>query len=110
MFCLDRKAGDIIRAISGMAIKHEIMAVANGQVKGGKVEAANNGELVNMFAKWLAKRKVKRTNAGMTREFLQSIGQPIERYSYLLKKSGEYGVIKKVGKGKQSAYAVQGGR
>lgn len=111
VFCLDKKAGDILRAISGMAIKAEAVPVANGQVRNGKVEATNNGELVNMFAKFLAKRKVKKTNAGMTREFLQSIGQPVERYSYLLRKAGEYGVLKKVGKGKQSAYNVlQGGR
>ena len=110
VFCLDKKAGDILRAIAGMAIKAEAVPVANGHMKNGKVEPSNNGELVAMFAKFLNKRNVKKTNAGMTREFLTSIGQPPERYSYLLRKAMDYGVLRKVGKGKQSAYTVQGGK
>lgn len=111
VFCIDKRAGDILRAIAGMAIKAEATPVANAQIKNGKVEATSNGELVSMYAKWLAKRNIKKTSAGMTREFLRSIGQPEERYSYLLRKAGEHGVTKKVGKGKQSVYTVlQGGR
>lgn len=110
VFCLDKKAGDILRAIAGMAIKHEVMPVANAQVKNGKVQPTNNGELVNMFAQYLAKYKIKKVNSNNAREFCVSVGQPAERYGYLLLKAQRYGVIKKTGKGKTSSYSVQGGR
>lgn len=110
VFCLDKKTGDILRAIAGMAIKAEATPVANAQVRNGKVQAANNGELVNMFAQYLTKKKIKKVDSNIAREFCVNVGQPVERYSYLLLKAQRYGVIKKTGKGKTSAYSVQGGR
>ena len=106
VFCHDKKTGDILRAVAGLAIKAEAVPVSNGQVKNGKVEASSNGELVAMFAKYLAKKKITKVDANITREFCRSVGQPLERYSYLLKKAQEYGVLKKVGTGKASSYKV----
>jgi hypothetical protein len=109
--CLDKKAGDCLRALAGLAIEVKAIPIANAQVRNGKVEATNNGELVSMFAKYLKMKKIEKVDANIARNFCQSNGQQPERYSYLLRKAQEYGVVKKIGTGKASTYKViQGGK
>jgi len=108
VICLDKKVGDVQRAIAGLVVDVKSTPIANAAVRNGKVSATSNGELVTMFAKWLGKKKIKKVDANLTREFLTGIGQQPERYGYLLLKSKNYGLLKKIGKGKTSAYNVQG--
>ena len=110
VICLDKKAGDVLRAVAGLAIEAKATPVANAQVRNGKVEAASNGELVTLFTRYLSKRRIAEVNSDITREFCLSIGQSPDRYTYVLRKALEHGLLKRIGKGKASAYKVQGGK
>lgn len=104
-YCDNKKLGDVFEALSGKVIgQPEAVAVVGAAVEGGKITAASNGELVGLFMKWAAKSKKTSVNAGDARAFLTSIGKPESGSNYLLKRSQEYGVLRKVGGGVKTSY------
>lgn len=107
LFCDDKKVGDILRFLTGIAIGTPIVQpIINADVKNGKVVAQTSGDLVDMFLYWLRQNKLTEFTAKHAQEFVVSIGKPIESYAYLVQKGKDIGAWKKLGKGTVSKYWV----
>lgn len=108
----EKHVGTVMQRVAGLVKEPQWLPVINVEKKpNGKLAQATNGELVEMFRKWLSKQGVSTVNSVGGRAFLESIGQPAERVGYLMARAQEYGVIKrKPGGGKRNAlYKVQKG-
>jgi len=109
-FIEEKNVGNVMQRIAGLVKEPQWHPVVNVAKKpNGKLEQATNGDLVAMFDKWLQEKKIKGTNAAGARMFLESIGQPPGRASYLLQRAQAYGVIKKKpgGANKTAIYMVR---
>lgn len=105
-FVDDKNLATAMRSLAGIAKDLKVVPVANPPGKDGAVK---NGELVNLFTSYLAKRGIGEAVAADARHFLKSIGQSPSSAGYLLKKAQSYGVLKKKGAGSMTSYVVQKG-
>jgi hypothetical protein len=109
-FVEDKNLGRAKRALAGLVMELKDSPVVNATRTNGKLASATNGELVRMFARYLAERKIAKIKAFDAKEFLHSVGKAESSCSYLLKKAAEYHLLKQVGKGSGTSYIVQLGK
>ncbi len=106
-FCDDRKLGECLHGLAGLAQgTPEVMPVVNavaGKNGSGPRAMTASGKLIDMFTDWLRKTKIKELKAQDAREFMKSIGMAPASYSYLLSKARDHGLIRKTGSGSSVA-------
>ena len=106
-FVDDKKLPGALRDLAGVAAGHpEVQPVVNGEMKGGKVQAAGPGDNCALFMKYAKQHKLTRIAAPQLREFCKSIGASEASYSYLAGQLLKGGCIKKHGKAAKTYYTV----
>jgi hypothetical protein len=92
--CDDKKLADVLRALAGLVLQTpQPVPVVGAMVKNGKVQSA--GDVVTLFAAELKKRKAVEIAALDMREFLRSIGRPVNSYSYFVTQAQKLGLLKR---------------
>jgi hypothetical protein len=102
-FCDDRKLGECLHGLAGLAQgTPEVVPVVNavaGTNGSGPRAMTDNGNLIDMFTDWLRKTRTKQFKAQDAREFVKSIGMSPASYSYMLNKAKDRGLIRRTGSG-----------
>lgn len=106
-YCIDKRAGEALRALAGIVIEAKATPVANARVNGGTVVAAGNSDIATLFIKWAKKKKVANLPAAGMKEFCKAIGYSPGSSSYVTKKLVQSGTVKMVGKGSAASYDVK---
>jgi|SRR6516164_4732151 hypothetical protein len=107
-YCDDRKVGQILRLLAGVALQTpEVTPVVNAKPKNGKLEQSSNGNMLDMFAIFLKKKKLTEITPEIGREFCTSIGRSADSYGYLFKHARNAGLLRKLGKGSGSKWRVK---
>jgi hypothetical protein len=98
-FVPDKNVTEVLRRMHGVALHPGPTVTLVTNAKAGKkgLVAKSNGELVSMFAADLAKSKPSEITTAFVRDWQKANGQPL-RPHYLLKKSVEKGLLKRIGK------------
>jgi hypothetical protein len=112
LFCDDLKVGKVLRALAGLALQPpKVQPVINAEMRGGEVAAeATNGALLELFRKWLIKKKLSVVVAAHIKRFLSESGLAEGKYGYLLKRAKESGLVRQKGRGIRSSYLVVGAK
>lgn len=107
-YCIDKRAGEALRALAGIVIEAKATPVANAQANGGTVVAAGDSDIATLFIKWAKKHKVANLPAAGMKVFCKANGYAAGSSSYVTKKLVQAGAIKMIGKGSAASYDVQG--
>lgn len=101
-FCDDRKVGDALRSLLGLAIGIPTATpVINAEPSSsGKIHAKTDGKLVNLFASHVANLKGDMIISKDIGNWLTSIGMSSASMSYVSKQAMNLGIIKRTGTGK----------
>ena len=107
-FCDDKKLSDVMHALVGLSLGvPRVEPVINAEVApDGSIKQRTNGQLIDLFAAYLKKSKQTEINAVFVRQFLTGIGMSPGSVNYVLTQAREAKMIKKVGAGNASRYAV----
>jgi hypothetical protein len=106
-FCDDKKLGDILRGLAGLALgTPEVVPVVNAGVGKNGLQAQTGGKIYEMFAAWIHKHKLHEVRSRDAKAFLKETGSGAQSSSYHLKKLVEVGVLRKAGKGSGMYYKV----
>lgn len=96
-FCDDRKVGDALRNLLGIAVGVPVATpVINAEQKGGKVQSQSNGKLIEMFAHHISSSKADSVTSKEIQAWLSKIGMSPMSSSYVIKHSVSRGVLKKI--------------
>lgn len=106
-FVDDKRLAQLLHAMTGVITgEPKIQPVGNAATTGGKVVAANSGELCDLFYAYVKKHKITAFKAGDMRAFCTSAGLAESSRGYALKKLFACHAIKKHGKGTSTTYTV----
>jgi hypothetical protein len=106
-FVDDKRLAQLLHAMTGVITgAPTIQPVGNAAVSGGKVTAANSGELCDMFWAYAKKHKLTTFKVNDMRNFCKTIGMAESSRGYVLKKLFACHAVKKTGKGSAMSYTV----
>ena len=108
VYCDDKKLAYVLWALAGHVLgSPNVMPVVNAKKSGGKIKQATNGKLLDLFTDHVRKEPQGTSiSARYVKDFLQGIGNSSASYGYVLKNAQAAKVIRKVGKGTHSKYAI----
>jgi hypothetical protein len=107
VFVDDKKLAEALRALAGLALgQPSVVPVVNAEHSGGKIKAATNGSLLDMFHQHLTKTKTQSFRAADVKAFLKSVGKSEGSSNYLSQQAAKAGFAKKSGKGSAMSYTV----
>jgi hypothetical protein len=97
-FCDDRKVGQALRALVGLAQgAPTVQPVVNTAVQGnGSVTAATGGKAIDMFSAWLKDTKLELVRARDVREFCRQHSLSSYSTSYIIKQAIDIRLLKRV--------------
>ena len=110
-FCDDRKVGDVLRLLAGLAVGQPVaQPVVNAAMKNGKMIAKTNGSPIELLRVWVKKSGLKAVSATDLKRFQVEHGRSPTGYSFLARQAQKAGLLKKSpkGKGNKSRYEVVG--
>jgi hypothetical protein len=104
----DKRLGEAMIALTGLARGQPvIIPVINAkQEANGKVVAAGNGDVGELFLKYARQHKLETPVAADFRKFAKSIGRSPAGYSYLVSQLVDRKLIRKSGKGSGMVYTL----
>jgi hypothetical protein len=108
-FCEDKNLPRVLHALSGLVQgQPAIQPVANAKLVKGKVQARNNGQLLEMFAEHLKANKMTTVQPADVKAFAAKNGYAEASSTYFLGKWVKAGLLKKKsgGKGRKASYVV----
>lgn len=106
-FCDDRRVGDALRNLMGIAIgSPTAQPVINAEKTNGKIKAQSGGKLIEMFAHHIANIKDDTFTPKDAQAWLKKLGKSPLSASYILKGVLAQGLVKRTGKSSQSIYHV----
>jgi hypothetical protein len=98
-FCPDKKVGEVLRLLTGIALDiPKVTPVANARKGRNGLEQQTNGDAVEMFAQYIKKHRLTEVNSDIGREFCKSIGRSSEGYNNLFSQAKKRGLLRRVGK------------
>jgi len=109
-FVDDRKLGDAVRSLAGLAIGNpEVQPVVNAE-KGanGTLKALTGGTVAEQFIAYLRKTKAHEVRVSDAQAFLKSIGRSKGSATYMLMECVKAHVLSRRGKGTATVYTVRG--
>ena len=105
----DRKLGDLLKAIAGIAIGHpRPVPVINAEPHKGVVKAKGNGSnMVEVFTEYLAADKIETFRPADVRAWLAKNGRSKLSANYIMKGLLKSHMVKRTGKSSATTYHVQ---
>lgn len=99
-FCDDKRVGDCLRALAGLAQgTPEVVPVVNA-VKGANGELKpkiRDGNVHDLFVDWIKQHRKTEVVSTDVKEFLREVGASPLSHSYVLTVARERGVVRKTG-------------
>jgi hypothetical protein len=107
-FCDDKKVGDALRGLMGIAIGVPVAKpVVNAEIKStGEIEQQTNGNLANRFIHFLSNYKGDTILPRETKDWLEKQGMSRLSANYVQKAALAAGVLKKAGSGSGTIYHI----
>jgi len=85
-----------LRALTGVAVgTPTVQPVINGAKKNGAVVAISEGQVEDLFTKWVKAKRLTELTPTDAKAFIKSIGRSTGSYSYFMRQLVRKGVIKK---------------
>jgi len=95
-FVDDKRLAEALRALTGLAVgSPAVQPVVNGAKKNGKVVAVSEGEIEDLFAKWVKSKRLTELTPTDAKAFIKSIGRSTGSYTYFMRQLIKKGVLKK---------------
>jgi len=105
-YCLDKKVGEVLRALTGIAIgTPEVTPVTNVK-KTRNGLAQEHGSTLEAFAKYLKSHKLREVTAAQGKEFMRGLGQREKNYSNTFRDAAEKGILRRRGTGMKTRWMV----
>src|SRR5262245_687480 len=107
-FVDDRKLGECLRVLAGLAHGHpEVQPVVNVEKHGSTLKAASNGNAADQFVVYARQHKLDTINAQVSKQWLRKMGRSELSSTYILTTATKQGALKKIGKGNGTSYTLQ---
>jgi len=105
-FCPDRKVGEVLRALTGIAIgTPEVIPVTNAKRTRNGL-AQQHASSLEAFVQYLKKRKLKEVTPADGKDFMRGLGQREKNYSNAFRHAADAGILRKRGSGMKTRWMV----
>jgi hypothetical protein len=105
-FCLDKKVGEVLRLLAGVALDvPKVTPVVNAK-KGRNGLEQEHGSTMEAFVKYIKRNKLKEVTAAQGRELMRELGMRERNYSNLFRHALESGILRRRGSGMKTRWIV----
>jgi hypothetical protein len=105
-FCPDKKVGEALRALAGIALQTPEVTPVTNAVKTKNGLRQEHSSTMEAFVKYIKKNRLKEITAGQGREFMRELGQREKNYSNTFRNAAEQGILRRRGSGMKTRWIV----
>jgi hypothetical protein len=105
-FCLDKKVGEVLRLLTGIALEVPKVTPVTNAVPTKNGLKQQHGSTMEAFVKYLKKKKLQEVTAVNGKELMKELGMRERNYSNLFRHAAEQGILRKRGSGLKTRWMV----
>lgn len=105
-FCPDKKVGEVLRALAGIALETPEVTPVTNAVKTKNGLQQEYGSTIEAFIKYVKKKKLKEVTAADGKKLMRELGLRERNYSNLFRHAADKGILRRRGTGMKTRWLV----